>query len=105
DIFPKSAAEAHAAVAAVAIPPGAPTFSGGLRNTGARNPGFSSSGGGTPQTPLANVFELAASSPTSPVLSGSLRAADLQYVGLTNVALTQSVSNTVVFFGFSTYAP
>jgi subtilisin family serine protease len=105
DIFPKSAAEAHAAVAAVSVPPGAQTFSVGLRNTGARNTGFSSNGGGTPQTPLAGAFELAASSPTSPGLSGSLRAADLQYVGLTNVALTPNISNTVVFFGFSTYAP
>jgi subtilisin family serine protease len=105
DIFPKSAADAHAAVAAVAVPPGAQTFSIGLRNSGARNSGFNGSGGGTPQTPLASAFELAASSPTSPNLNGGLRAADLQYIGLTNVALTPSISNTVVYFGFSTYAP
>jgi subtilisin family serine protease len=105
DIFPKSASEAHVTTAAVAVTPGAQSFSVGLKNTGARNAGFNSSGGGTPQTPLAGAFELAASSPVSPALSGSQRAADLQYIGVTNVALTQHITNTVVFFGFSTYAP
>jgi hypothetical protein len=39
-------------------------------------------------------------------LAPSLRAADLQYVGVTNnLSVTQQISTTVIFFGLSTYAP
>jgi subtilisin family serine protease len=105
EIFPKSASEAHAAAAAITISPGAHTFTVGLRNTGARNVGLSGGVGG-PQTPLASAFELEATSPMSPDLSGSLRAADVQYVGVTsNFSATADISSTAVFFGLSTYGP
>jgi hypothetical protein len=105
EIFPKSASEAHAAAAAFTIPPGSHTFTVGLQNTGARNVGLSGGVGG-PQTPLASAFELEATSPMSPDLSGSLRAADVQYVGVTSdFSVTADISNTVLFFGLSTYAP
>jgi subtilisin family serine protease len=106
DIFPKSASEARAANAAVTIPPGANVFEVGLRNTGARNAGLSAGGLASPQTPLASAFELEATSPILPALSGGLRAADLRYVGVTNnFSVTQNISGTVIFFGLSTYAP
>jgi hypothetical protein len=105
EIFPKSASEAHAAAAAITVPPGAHTFTVGLRNTGARNVGLSGGVGG-PQTPLASAFELEATSPVSPDLSSSLRAADVQYVGVTSdFSVTHSISETAIFFGLASYAP
>jgi subtilisin family serine protease len=106
DIFPKSAADAHAAVAAVSVPPSAQTFSIGLQNTGARNAGLTSSGSGSSQTPLASAFELAASSPEILDLTSSLRAADLKYVGVTSdYSVTQVVANTTIFFGLASHGP
>jgi subtilisin family serine protease len=104
-IFPKSASDARAASTTVTVPPGAQTFSVGLHNTGARNTGLSG-GVGSSQTPLVSAFELEAISPEAPELNGSLRAADIQYVGVTsNLSVTQQVSQTVIFFGLSSYAP
>jgi subtilisin family serine protease len=106
EIFPKAAAEARAANPAITIPPGGHTFSLGLRNTGARNTGLNSSGVGGPQTPLASAFELAATSPTVPGLSESLRGADLKYVGVTNnFSVTQQITNSTVFFGLASHVP
>jgi hypothetical protein len=105
DIFPKSAAEAHAANTTMAVTPGAHTFTVGLQNTGARNVGLTAGVGG-PQTPLVSAFELAATSPLIPDLSPSLRAADVEYVGVTSdFSVTQVVSSTTLFFGLSSYAP
>jgi subtilisin family serine protease len=106
DIFPKSAADAHAAVAAVTVAPGAQTFSVGLQNSGARNAGLNSSGGGSSQTPLASAFQLAANSPEIFNLTPSLRAADVKYVGVTsNYSVTQNITNTAIFFGLASHAP
>src|SRR5262249_48428393 len=106
EIFPKAAAEAHAANPAIALPPGAGTFAVGLRNTGARNAGLSSTGVGGPLTPLVSAFELEARSPPVPGLSESLRAADVKYVGITtNLSVTHQITGSTIFFGLASQAP
>lgn len=101
-IFPKSASEAQATAAAITLPVATTAFTVELRNTGARNTPLNGSFAG-PQTPLASAFELAAASPTTPTL---VRAADLQYVGITsNFTLTQDINRTALFFAAATYHP
>jgi subtilisin family serine protease len=104
-IFPKSASDAHVVEGAIVLPPGAQAFAVGLRNSGARNAAPSGTMLG-PQVPLASAFELAAASPPIAGLRSSLRAADVQYLGVTSdFAVTQNISNTRIFFGLATYGP
>jgi hypothetical protein len=104
EIFPTAASDAQTA-GPLTIPAGARSFALSLHNSGARNSGLNGMQA-TPQTPLASAFELAATSPISPELRASLRAADVQYVGVTsNLSITNNLSDTAVFFGLSSYAP
>lgn len=107
-IFPKAAAAARAE-GALLVPPGARAFSLGLHNTGARNSSLIDMPGrpGTPLTPLASAFELTAASPPLAGLAPHLRAADLQFVGVTNsYSVTQNLDQfTYVYFGLASHAP
>jgi hypothetical protein len=52
------------------------------------------------------VFELEATSPMTAELGGSLRAADIQYVGVTSdFSVTQSITSTAIYFGLASYGP
>jgi subtilisin family serine protease len=105
EIFPKSAADAHAVAAAITVPPGAPTFTLQLQNTGARNGGLADPLARA-RTPLASAFELAATSPVASGIAESSRAADLRYVGVTNnFSVAHTITDTTIFFGFATYDP
>lgn len=104
NVFPKSASEARAAQQVLPLPSGAQTFALPLQNTGARNNGLQPNGYPGPQTPLVSAFELQATSPPNETVAANLRAADMQYVGVTNdYALTQAVDNTDLFFGTASY--
>jgi hypothetical protein len=104
-VFPTVASNAHAEPATT-LPAGAPAFTIRLHNTGARNAGLAGTAG-TPRTPFASAFELEATSPALPVLRPSLRAGDIQYVGVTSgYSVTQNLApNTLLYFGISSYAP
>jgi hypothetical protein len=62
---------------------------------------------GTPRTPLASAFELEATSPELSVITPTLRAADIRYVGVTSgYSVTQNLEpDTLLFFGLAAYAP
>jgi subtilisin family serine protease len=105
DVFPTVASDAHAMTAGL-VPAGAQSFTVGIQNAGARNAPMAGSLG-TPRTPLASAFELEATSPALTVLSPTLRAADIRYVGVTSgYSVTQNMEpDTLLFFGLATYAP
>jgi hypothetical protein len=104
-VFPTAASDARAAAPAP-IPPTAQSFTVSIQNSDARNAGMAGNNG-TPHTPLASAFELEASSSALPLLSPGLRAADIQYVGITSgYSLTQNLQpDTLLFFGLASYAP
>lgn len=107
-VFPTVAASSHAD-STLLVAPGAGAFTLALHNSGARNTGLVSTPGapGTPKTPLASAFELAAVSPAMPTLDPTLRPADVQYVGVTNsYSITHNLDQfTYIYFGLSAYAP
>jgi subtilisin family serine protease len=104
-IFPKSASDAHVVAGSATIRPDGHAFSVNLHNTGARNAGLTQSFAG-PQVPLASAFELEATSPPITGLSGNLRAADIQYVGVTNsLSTTGTITGTLISFGVASYRP
>ena len=104
NVFPTMASDAHVAVPAI-VPAGAQAFTVGIHNTGARNANLAGNLG-TPRTPLASAFELAATSPEIVGISPSLRVADVRYVGVTSsYSVTQNLEpDTLLFFGLATYA-
>jgi len=105
DIFPTVASDAHA-TAAAPVPAGAQSFSVGIHNVGARN-GPMAGSLGTPRTPFASAFELEATSPALTMITPTLRAADIRYVGVTSgYSVTQNLEpDTLLFFGMASYAP
>ncbi len=104
NVFPVSASEAHAAQMIVSVPAGSSAFTLPLQNTGARNSGLALTGYPEAQTPLVSAFALEATSPPNEALPTNLRAADIQYVGVTNsYSVSQALNNTDLFFGTSSY--
>jgi len=104
-IFPKSASDAHVLAGSAAIQPSGHAFRINIHNTGARNDGLTQSFAG-PQVPLASAFELEATSPPIMGLNRNLRAADIQYVGVTNsLSTTGTITGTLISFGVASYGP
>lgn len=104
NVFPVSASESRAAQTVVSVPPGSQTFTLPLQNTGARNSGLMPTGYPGSQTPLVSAFALEATSPPNETLPPNLRAADIQYVGVSNsYSVTGALNNTDLFFGTASY--
>ena len=104
NLFPQSASAARAAQTVVSVPPGSQTFTLPLQNTGARNSGLLPTGYPGAQTPLVSAFALEATSPPNEALPTNLRAADIQYVGVSNsYSVTGALNNTDLFFGTASY--
>jgi hypothetical protein len=104
-VFPKAAAASRVTSASIGVPVGATSVAIDVQNTGARADALNPTGP-NPRTPLVSAFELVGESPPLLTTSMSLRAADVQYLGVSSDAVAaRAITDTTVFFGLSTYGP
>jgi hypothetical protein len=104
-VFPKAAATSRVTSASIGVPIGATSVAIDVQNTGARAEALNPAGP-NPRVPLVSAFELVGESAPLPGANGALRAADLQYFGVSSdAAATRMITDTTIFFGLSTYSP